>query len=114
MNATATPTAAQIIAGYKQLIARARAHDLKVIGATLLPYEGARYYRPEGDVIRQEVNQWIRTSGAFDGVIDFDAVMRDPANPKRLKADQQSGDWLHPNDAGYRVMGEAVDLRLFR
>lgn len=108
------PTAAQIIAGHKQLIARAKAHGLKVYGATFLPYEGARYYRPEGDAIRQEVNHWIRTAGAYDAVIDFDAVMKDPANPRRMRADLQSGDWLHPNDAGYRVMAEAVDLRLFR
>jgi lysophospholipase L1-like esterase len=114
MGGETPPTAAQIIAGHKQLIARARAHGLKVYGATFLPYEGARYYRPEGDAIRQEVNQWIRTSGAYDAVIDFDAVMKDPANPRRMRADLQSGDWLHPNDAGYRRMGEAVDLRLFR
>ena len=69
---------------------------------------------PAREAIRQAVNAWIRTGGAYDGVIDFDAVMRDPANPKKMKADLQSGDWLHPNDAGYKVMGEAVDLALFR
>lgn len=114
MGADKPPTAAQIIAGHKQIIARARAHGMKVYGVTFMPFEGARYYRPEGDAIRQEVNRWIRTSGAYDAVIDFDAVMRDPANAKRLRADLQSGDWLHPNDAGYKTMGEAVDLKLFR
>ena len=63
---------------------------------------------------RQAVNVWIRTGGGFDGVIDFDAVMKDPANPKRLKANLQSGDWLHPNDDGYKVMADSIDLKLFR
>jgi len=112
------PSAEQIIAGYKQIIARAHARGIKVIGATLLPFEGAAYYSPEGDVIRAAVNDWIRANigkpGSFDGLIDFDAVMKDPANPKKMKADLQSGDWLHPNDAGYKVMGDAVDLALFR
>ncbi len=109
------PSAEDLIAGYRQLIARARAHGVKVIGATILPYEGyTYYYEPEGDVVRQGVNQWIRTSGAFDAVIDFDALMRDPAQPRRLRGDLQSGDWLHPNDAGYRAMGDAIDLSLFR
>ena len=114
MNPTARPTAEQIIVGYRQIIDRAHAHGLKVYGATLMPFEGASYYSPEGDVIRQAVNEWIRTSHAFDAVIDFDAVMRDPANPKRLKADKQSGDWLHPNDAGYKDMADAIDLKLFK
>ena len=63
---------------------------------------------------RQKINAWIRTGHAFDGVIDFDAAIRDPAKPDHMKADLQSGDWLHPNDAGYRVMGEVVDLALFK
>jgi lysophospholipase L1-like esterase len=109
------PTAEQLIAGYKQIIDRAHAHGIKVIGATLLPYEGAAYHDAAGgEPIRQAVNAWIRTSGAYDGVIDFDKVMQDPANPKKMKAELQSGDWLHPNDAGYKVMGDAVDLALFR
>ncbi len=114
MGRPTPPSAEDIIAGYKQIIARAHARGIKVIGETLLPYEGAAYYSEQGETIRQAVNAWVRTSGAYDGVIDFDALMRDPANPKKLKADLQSGDWLHPNDAGYKVMGEAVDLALFR
>ena len=107
------PTAEALIAGYRQLILRAHDHGLKVIGGTILPYEGANYFRPVGEAVRQAVNAWIRTGGAFDGVIDFDAAMRDPAKPARMRAELQSGDWLHPNDAGYRVMGDAVDLKLF-
>lgn len=109
------PTAADMIAGYRQIIDRAHAHGLTVYGATLLPYEGAAYYSPEGEKVRQEVNAWLRSkASAFDGLIDFDAIMRDASAPTKLKADLQSGDWLHPNDAGYKLMGEAVDLRLFR
>jgi lysophospholipase L1-like esterase len=108
------PTGDQIIAGYRQLIARAHAHGLKIYGATILPYGGAGYFSAVGEGERQKINAWIRTSKGFDGVIDFDAAMRDPAKPERMKADLQSGDWLHPNDAGYRVMGDAVDLSLFR
>ncbi len=114
MGAASPPSAQTLINGYKQIIARAHARGAKVYGATLLPYEGARYYQEGGETIRQAVNTWIRTGGAYDGVIDFDAVMRDPASPKKMKAELQSGDWLHPNDAGYKVMGEAVDLALFR
>ncbi len=114
MGAASPPSADALINGYKQIIARGHAKGIKVYGATLLPYDGARYYRETSEPIRQAVNTWIRTSGGYDGVIDFDAVMRDPANPKKLKADLQSGDWLHPNDAGYQVMGDAVDLALFR
>lgn len=107
------PSAADLIAGYRQLIERAHVHGLKVIGATILPYEGAAYFHPEGEEVRQALNRWIRTSGGFDQVIDFDAAIRDPARPSKMRADLQSGDWLHPNDAGYRVMGDAVDLSLF-
>lgn len=114
MGAATPPSADTMINGYKQIIARAHAKGIKVYGATLLPYEGARYFHENGEVVRQAVNSWIRTSGAYDGVIDFDAAMRDPASPRKMKADLQSGDWLHPNDAGYKVMGEAVDLALFR
>ena len=109
-----TPAAADLIAGYRQLIARAHAHGIKIIGATVLPYGGAAYFTPVGEGERQKINAWIRTSHEFDGVIDFDAAIRDPANPTKMRAEWQSGDWLHPNDAGYKVMGEAVDLSLFR
>ena len=111
---TAPPTAADLISGYRQLIARAHAHGLKIIGATILPYGGAGYFSAAGEAQRQAINTWIRTGPEFDGVSDLDAATRDPARPERLRAELQSGDWLHPNDAGYRVMGEAVDLGLFR
>ncbi len=107
------PTAVTMINGYRRLIDRAHARGVKVIGATILPYEGAWYFHPEGEAVRQAVNLWIRTGGGFDGVIDFDALMRDPQHPARFKADLQAGDWLHPNDAGYRAMGDAIDLSLF-
>jgi len=105
------PSADELIAAYRQLIARAHARGIKAIGGTILPYEGAMYYKAEGNAVRERVNAWIRASGEFDSVVDFDAVMRDPAQPTRIRADLQSGDWLHPNDAGYRAMGDAVDLR---
>jgi lysophospholipase L1-like esterase len=111
---TAPPSAEALIAGYRQLIARAHAHGLKIIGATILPYGGANYFAPPGEAVRTAVNAWIRTFHEFDGVIDLDAAIRDPAKPERMRAELQSGDWLHPNDAGYRVMGDAVDLTLFR
>jgi len=103
-------TPARIIAGYRDLIAQAHARHVRIFGATLLPYQGAGYYSPAGEAIREAVNTWIRTSGAFDGVIDFDAVMRDPANPLRLNPAYDSGDHLHPNDAGYQAMADAINL----
>jgi lysophospholipase L1-like esterase len=110
----APPIAAEdLIWGLRQVIDRARAHGIKVVGCTILPYEGAAYFREEGEAIRQKVNEWIRTSGAYDAVVDFDAATRDPANPRRLRAEFDPGDHLHPNDAGYRAMAEAVDLRIF-
>jgi lysophospholipase L1-like esterase len=108
------PTAEQLIAGYRQLTARAHAHGIKVIFATILPYAGANYYRPASDAVRGQVNAWIRTNREADGFVDLDAAIRDPAKPERMRADLHSGDWLHPNDAGYKVMGEAIDLKLFR
>ncbi len=114
MGAAAPPSAAQLIAGYRQMIARAEARGIKTYIATILPYEGARYYQEAGETVRSQVNAWIRTNSEAAGFIDFDAAMRDPANPKKMKADLQSGDWLHPNDAGYKVMGDAVDLALFK
>jgi lysophospholipase L1-like esterase len=112
-RANATPSAADLIAGHKQLIERARARGLKIYGATLTPFEGAAYYTAEGEAKRQALNEWIRTSKAYDGVIDFDRVTRDPTAPTRFLPAYDSGDHLHPGDAGYKAMGEAVDLALF-
>jgi len=111
---SATPSAADLIAGHQQMIERAHVRGLKIIGATLTPFEGAAYYTPEGEAKRQALNTWIRTSKAYDGVIDFDAVIRDPAQPAKFLPAFNSGDSLHPNDAGYKAMGEAVDLALFK
>ena len=107
-------TADDVIWAYRQVIARAHTQGVKVIGATLTPFEGANYFREEGEKIRQAVNDWIRTSKAYDAVIDFDAVVRDPANPRRIKPEFDPGDHLHPNDAGYKAMADAVDLKIFR
>lgn len=108
------PSADMMINGYRQLIARAHARGLMIYGATIAPYEGAAYYSAEGEAVRQQVNAWMRTSGAFDAVLDFDAVWRDPARPTRMKEALQAGDWLHGNDAGYKALADSVDLRLFR
>ena len=109
-----SPSADDLIAGHKQLIERAHARGLKIYGATLTPYEGAAYFTPEGEGKRQALNQWIRTSAAYDGVIDFDMVTRDPAAPTKFLPAYDSGDHLHPGDAGYKAMGDAVDLALFK
>lgn len=103
-------TADDLIAGYRQVIARGRAAGLKVVIGALLPFEGANYYTPEGEAIRQAVNAWIRSTPDLDARLDFDAVVRDPARPTRLRADDQSGDWLHPSDAGYAAMAGSVPL----
>ena len=109
-----SPSAADLIAGHKQFIARAHARGLKIYGGTLTPFEGAAYYTLEGEAKRQAVNQWIRTSKAYDAVIDFDAVVRDPQQPTRILPLFDSGDHLHPGDAGLTAMGNAVDLALFK
>jgi lysophospholipase L1-like esterase len=103
-----------IIAGHRQLIARAHARGLKIIGATLTPVEGSAYFAPATEAKRQAVNAFIRTSGAYDAVIDFDLVTRDPGQPTRFLPALDSGDHLHPSDAGYQAMANAIDLRLFR
>jgi lysophospholipase L1-like esterase len=95
------------------MIDRAHEHGIKVIGCTLTPYQGAAYYSDAGETVREAVNQWIRTSGAFDAVVDFDMVTRDPANPKQIRMDMNIRDHLHPNDAGYKAMAEAFDLSVF-
>jgi lysophospholipase L1-like esterase len=109
-----SPSAADLIAGHKQLIERAHARGLKIYGGTLTPYEGAGYFSPEGEAKRQALNDWIRTSGAYDAVIDFDKATRDPAAPTKFLPAYDSGDHLHPNDAGYTAMGNLVDLALFK
>ena len=103
----------QIIDGMKTLIARAHAKGLQVWGATLTPYAGVEppFYTPSGETKRQAVNQWIRSAGAFDAVVDFDQAVRDPAHPDHLLPGFDSGDHLHPNDAGYKAMAAAVDLQ---
>jgi lysophospholipase L1-like esterase len=106
-------TADEIIAGYKQIIARTHARGLKIFGATILPYQGIGAWTTAGEAKRVAVNQWIRTSRAFDGVIDFDAALRDPETPSRIAPQYDSGDHLHPGPAGHEAMGNAVDLALF-
>ena len=106
-------TADELIAGLRQIVEGAHLRGIKVLGATLTPYEGAAYYSETGDAIRQEVNRWIRTGGAFDAVVDFDAVVKDPANALQIKPDFNIRDHLHPNDAGYAAMAEAIDLSIF-
>lgn len=107
------PTADDLIVALKQLVERAHASGITIYGATLTPFEGAGYYTEAGEKKRQAVNQWIRTARAFDAVIDFDAATRDPQHPLRFLPAYDSGDHLHPNDAGYRAMGNAIDLALF-
>ena len=106
-------TADRLIWAYQQVIDRAHAQGMKVAGATLTPYEGAGYFSEEGEAIRARVNEWIRTSGAFDAVIDFDAATRDPDNPRRFLPAYDPGDHLHPNDAGYQRMADEVDISIF-
>lgn len=106
-------SADDLIAGYRQIIARAHERNARVVGGTIMPFEGAMYYSPEREATRQTVNAWIRSSGAFDGVIDFDLAMRDPAAPRKLRAEYDSGDHLHPNDRGYQAMGDSIDLMIF-
>jgi lysophospholipase L1-like esterase len=111
-NGSSPVTAADLQNGMKTVIDQAHAVGVKIIGGTILPYAGAQYYTPEGEQVRQAVNQWIRTSGAFDGVIDFDKAMQDPRNPQALNPAYASPDKLHPNDAGYQAMANAVNLAL--
>jgi lysophospholipase L1-like esterase len=108
-----TPTAEDLIAGHKQLIEQAHTRGLKIYGATLTPFYGAAYYTEVGEAKRQALNAWIRTSKAYDAVIDFDKVTRDPENPKKFLPLYDSCDHLHPNDAGYKAMADAIDLSLF-
>ena len=108
--------AADIIAGHRQIIERAHAMGLKVYGGTLTPFQAflpGVYFSAEGEATRQAVNHWIRTGKAYDAVIDFDRVLRDPDRPAVMRPAYDSGDHLHPNDAGYQAMADAIDLSLF-
>jgi lysophospholipase L1-like esterase len=106
-------TADDLIAGLNQLATRAHTHSIKVYGATLTPFVGAKYQSPAGEEMRQAINKWIRTTNQLDGVIDFDKVTTDPTHPGMFLPLDDSGDHLHPGDAGYKAMGESIDLTLF-
>lgn len=109
-----SPTVADLIAGHLQITQRAHSRGLKTYVSTLTPFEGANYWTPEGEAKRKALNEWIRANKVYDGVIDFDAVLRDPGNPTRFLPQYDSGDHLHPNDAGYQAMGNAVNLELLK
>jgi lysophospholipase L1-like esterase len=111
-NPSEAVSASDIIDAYVQIIARAHEHGIAAIGATITPFEDSHYYMPEGEQVRQSVNQWIRTSGVFDGVVDFDSTLRDSGHPARIAPSLERGDHLHPNDEGYAAMAATIDLRL--
>jgi lysophospholipase L1-like esterase len=113
-SAEADTIARGLIAAYRQIVDRAHAGRIAVYGATILPFGGSFYDTPFREAARVFVNQWIRTSGTFDAVVDLDAALRDPAQPGRLAIVADGGDHLHPNEAGYRMMAAAIDLALFR
>ena len=106
-------SADDLILGFTQIIDRAHMHGIKVIGATLTPVAKSKYDSPAEETIRQAVNQWVRTSPLLDGFVDFDKATQDPANPTMFLPAYDSGDHLHPKDAGYKAMGDAIDLKLF-
>jgi lysophospholipase L1-like esterase len=105
-------SAQQIIAGDQQIIDQAHAAGLQIFGGTLTPFKGAAYWTPAGEAKREAVNHWIRTSGAFDGVVDFARALGSPGNPEALRPAFDSGDHLHPNGAGYQAMANAVNLAM--
>jgi hypothetical protein len=107
-------SAGELITGLRQLAERAHEHGIAAFGATITPFEGSMIFSEEGEAIREAVNDWIRTGGAFDAVLDFDEVVRDPGQPTRLLPAFDSGDFLHPNGAGFRAMAESIDLALLR
>jgi len=112
-SVVAFQVANDLIAAYKQMIQDAHAKGIKVYGATILPFKKSFYYTDYREDARNTVNEWIRTGGYFDAVIDFDKVMRDPNDPLSISPVAQSGDYLHPNEAGYKMLGEAIDVSLF-
>jgi lysophospholipase L1-like esterase len=107
-------TSDELIWGYRQIIARAHASGIKVMGATIMPEEGVPTASERGEQIRQTVNRWIRTNGNFDAIVDFDITVRDPQRPMRLKQQFDPGDHIHPNDAGNQSMADAFDLSVFK
>lgn len=107
-------SAEEIIAGLRQIIARAHEHGIRVFGVTLTPFEGTISYDAEGEAIRQTVNRWIRTTDAYDGIFDMDALVRDPDHPSRLQKAFDSGDHIHPNPAGYKAMSDSIPLSSLR
>ncbi len=111
------PSVTDLIGAHRQIIDRAHARGLRVYGATMLPFEGTTfpgYWTPENEAKRQEFNKWLRTSAAYDGVLDFDAVVRDPAEPTKLAARYKAADNLHLNNEGYQALADSIDLGLFR
>ena len=114
MPSTEGVTADDVIWGLRQIVERAHEHGIKVAGATTMPVGGVSTYTEGGEAIRQAVNRWIRTSGTYDTVLDFDEVVRDPADPKRLRREYDPGDHVHPNDAGNAAMAAAIDVTVFR
>jgi lysophospholipase L1-like esterase len=107
-------TADALIAADKQIIERAHAKGIKVYGATLTPYKGAHYYMPEGEAVREALNDWIKTGGAFDGVVDFAPAVADKSDPTTFDLGYNRNDKLHPNDAGYQAMANVIDLGPFK
>ena len=103
----------EVIAGYEEFISKAHKKGIKVYGATIIPFGKSQYDGDHRQMARQAINDWIRNSGKFDAVIDFDLAMRDPSAPNNMRDELQSGDNLHPNEAGYKTMGEFIDLILF-
>jgi lysophospholipase L1-like esterase len=123
LTRTASATEAQhkalvsrMIGAYAQMIARAHAHGIRIIGGTILPFMGSAFYHPDAanEADRQAVNVWVRAAGHFDGVVDFDAIAADKANPGQLRPEYDSGDHLHPSPAGYRAMAAGIAEGLFR
>ena len=108
------PSAEELIAGHRQIIERAHTHGLKIYGATLTPFRGWTSFSDEREAKRQAVNQWMRTAKMYDAVIDFDAVVRDPKDPSKMRAEFDPGDHLHMNGVGYKAMADAIDLALFK
>jgi lysophospholipase L1-like esterase len=102
-----------MVQGYRQLVARLHDHGIKFVAGTLTPFKGSERYDAPSSEARRTLNAFIRDEVAFDGVVDFDAAVRDQADPESFRAGTARPDMLHPNDEGYRLMAEAVDLSLF-